>query len=141
MLYLLLQCMVKALTGLLALFVLVSAGALFLRQARVSALARLKKGVLLALLICAVVATDWAQKGTSRAPARSPRSVAPTTLVAGDVSDAEAQNLFPAYTNAVTNLCFTGIHPAETSVFLRVAWPPTLAFPGDAFYGFAILES
>ena len=63
MLYLLLQCMVKALTGLLALFALVAAGALFLRQARVSALARLKKGVLLALLICAVVATDWAQKG------------------------------------------------------------------------------
>ena len=59
MLYLFLQTAVKALTGLLALFALVAAGALFLRQARVSALARLKKGVLLALLICAVVATDW----------------------------------------------------------------------------------
>ena len=38
---------------------------------------------------------------------------------------------------AGANLCFTGIHPAETSVFLRVAWPPTLAFPGDAFDVFA----
>ena len=63
MLYLFLQTAVKALTGLLALFALVAAGALFLRQARVSALARLKKGVLLALLICAVVATDWSVQG------------------------------------------------------------------------------
>ena len=137
MLYLFLQTAVKALTGLLALFAFVAAGAIFSRKARVSALARLPRSVFAALLICAVVATDWAQKGTSRAPARSPRRVAPTTLVAGNVSDAEAQNLFPAYTNAVTNLFFTGIHPGETSVFLRVAWPPTLAFPGDAFDVFA----
>ena len=53
MLYLFLQTMVKALSELLALFALVAAGALFLRKARESALARLKKGVLLALLICA----------------------------------------------------------------------------------------
>ena len=123
MVYLFLQIAVKALSGLLALFALVAAGALFLRKARVSALAHLPRGVLSVLLACAVVAAVIAQKDTSRAPARSPRSTEPTMLVAGEVSSAEAQNLFPAYTNAVTNLCFTGILPAEASVFLRVAWP------------------
>ncbi|MCQ2391686.1 MAG: hypothetical protein MJ240_09710, partial [Kiritimatiellae bacterium] len=91
MLYMFLQIAVKSLTGLLALFSLVAAGALFLRKARVSALARLKKGVLLALLVCAVVATDWAQKGTSRAPARTPatrESVADSPAHAGDGDDA-----------------------------------------------------
>ena len=31
--------------------------------------------------------------------------------------------MFSTYTNAVTNVCATGIKPAETSVFLRAHWP------------------
>lgn len=43
-----------------------------------------------------------------------------------------SEGLFPAYTNSVTNVCFTGIAPASTSVYLRVAWPAGEALPQNA---------
>ena len=38
-------------------------------------------------------------------------------------AEAEVPDLFPDWTNAVTDVCATGIRPAETSVFLRAHWP------------------
>ena len=71
-------------------------------------------------------------KGFLGAPSmmRSPMaSVQLSTVTDG----AETQNsLFPAYTNEVTNVCFTGILPASTSVFLRAAWPLTTTLPDYA---------
>ena len=43
-----------------------------------------------------------------------------------------SEGLFPAYTNSVTSVCFTGIAPASTSVYLRVAWPAGEALPQNA---------
>ena len=50
------------------------------------------------------------------------------------VTDASGSSdaMFPAYTNAVTNVCFTGILPASTSVFLRAAWPTDITLPDNA---------
>lgn len=71
-------------------------------------------------------------KGFLGAPSmmRSPMaSVQLSTVTDG----AETQNpLFPAYTNEVTNVCFTGILPASTSVFLRAAWPLNTTLPDYA---------
>ena len=53
MIYLSLQIAVKAFTGLLAIFALVAAVAILSHKVRASVLARLKKGVLAALFICA----------------------------------------------------------------------------------------
>lgn len=41
----------------------------------------------------------------------------------------ESDGLFSEYTNAVTNVCFTGVCPSTTSVFLRAAWPTDCALP------------
>ena len=127
MVYLFLQTAVKALSGLLALFALVAAGALFLRKARVSALARLKKGVLLVLLACAVVAAVIAQKDTSRAPARSPRN-APMALS----DDGERSLCGP------TNLRFTAIGVSSNSVWMSLAWPDGFLAGGDRLDVFSV---
>ena len=57
----------------------------------------------------------------------SPRMTAPremqTELVSAPESVDAVAGMFSSYTNAVTNVCATGIMPAETSVFLRAHWP------------------
>ena len=55
----------------------------------------------------------------------SPMAAVQLPTVAND-SDEATEAIFPAFTNAVTNVCFTGIKPASTSVYLRAHWPPNL---------------
>lgn len=46
-----------------------------------------------------------------------------TELVSAPESVDAVAGMFSSYTNVVTNVCATGIMPAETSVFLRAHWP------------------
>ena len=46
-----------------------------------------------------------------------------TELASAPESVDTVAGMFSSYTNAVTNVCATGIMPAETSVFLRAHWP------------------
>jgi len=61
----------------------------------------------------------------------SPMATVQLPTVTDSMAETEGL-LFPIYTNAVTNVCFTGIWPASTSVFLRAAWPTDTTLPDDA---------
>lgn len=61
----------------------------------------------------------------------SPMAAVQLPTVSDSVSETDGIQ-FPAYTNAVTNVCFTGIWPASTSVFLRAAWPTDTTLPDNA---------
>jgi hypothetical protein len=61
----------------------------------------------------------------------SPMAFVPLPTVTGGSGGTEGPQ-FPAYTNAVTNACFTGILPASTSVFLRAEWPMGTSLPENA---------
>lgn len=57
----------------------------------------------------------------------APRSSMQSELASAPETHAVVAGMFPPYTNAVTNVCATGIRPAETSVFLRAHWPRNLS--------------
>lgn len=59
-----------------------------------------------------------------------PVDVRPPTLA---IAGPDASALFPPFMSAVTNLCFTGVRPGETTVALRVAWPSDFRPPVDVF--------
>ena len=67
------------------------------------------------------------QYGATKGFLGNPRMTAPrqllTPLASAPESGDSVAGIFPAWTNAVTNVCATGIMPAETSVFLRAHWP------------------
>ena len=73
--------------------------------------------------------------GVNRAGAPSSSSTPPVDVRPPALSTAgpDASALFPPFTNAVTNLRLTGVRPGETSVALRVAWPPDFQPSVDVF--------
>ncbi len=74
--------------------------------------------------------------GTPSMAMLSPMAAVQLPTVAND-SDEPTEAIFPAFTNAVTNICATGIKPASTSVFLRVAWPTNAPPPDNALEVYA----
>ena len=95
--------------------------------------------VLLLFFVCGMVQYG-STKGFLGAPSMmtcSPMaSVQLPTVTSG--SGASTGSLFPAYTNTVTNVCYTGILPALTSVYLRAAWPTDTTLPDNALEIYAL---
>ena len=60
--------------------------------------------------------------GNGTAPMRSPR-MSQRQLASAPDAVVDGFAMFPAWTNVVTNVCVTGILPAETSVYLRAHRP------------------
>lgn len=81
-------------------------------------------GEILLVLLCV---GGLVQYGATKGFLGNPRMTAPrqllTPLASAPESGDAVVGIFPAWTNAVTNVCATGIMPAETSVFLRAHWP------------------
>lgn len=79
------------------------------------------------VLIVLVCVGGLVQHGATKGFFGGPRMMAPremqTELASAPESVESVAGMFPSYTNAVTNVCATGIMPAETSVFLRAHWP------------------
>ena len=79
------------------------------------------------VLIVLVCAGGLVQHGATKGFFGGPRMMAPremqTELVSAPESVDAVAGMFSSYTNVVTNVCATGIMPAETSVFLRAHWP------------------
>ena len=86
-----------------------------------------------ALVSAVVLATMYAgtkedggqSDGPSPAPRMMARPVLPSPSLTGD--GMPFAELFPSWTNAVTNLCITGISPSPSSDRLRAHWPLPLA--------------
>ena len=82
------------------------------------------------VLIVLVCVGGLVQHGATKGFFGSPRMMAPremqTELASEPDTVGSAAGIFPAYTNAVTNVCATGIMPTESSVFLRAHWPGNL---------------
>lgn len=79
------------------------------------------------ILIVVACVGGFVQHGGTKGFLGSPRMNAPQEMQtelasATELVDANT-GMFSAYTNAVTNVCATGIMPAETSVLLRAHWP------------------
>lgn len=81
-------------------------------------------GEVLVVLVCV---GGLVHHGATKGFLGSPRMMAPremqTELVSEPETSVPVAGMFSTYTNAVTNVCATGIKPAETSVFLRAHWP------------------
>ena len=60
---------------------------------------------------------------------RVPILSASTDSLLADTLSTTAADPFPAWTEAVTNLCVTGILPQDDSVLLRLSWPPGVEIP------------
>ena len=79
------------------------------------------------VLIVLVCVGGLVQHGATKGFFGGPRMMAPremqTELVSAPESVDAVAGMFSSYTNVVTNVCATGIMPAETSVFLRAHWP------------------
>lgn len=79
------------------------------------------------VLIVLVCVGGLVQHGATKGFFGGPRMMAPremqTELVSAPESVDAVAGMFSSYTNAVTNVCATGIMPGETSVFLRAHWP------------------
>ena len=76
------------------------------------------------VLICVAGAIHTgATKGTRSGPRRSPPREMQSELAATPESAGAVAGLFSSYTNAVTNVCATGILPLSNSVLLRAHWP------------------
>ena len=69
--------------------------------------------------------------GRSNGAADAPRMMARPVLATPDADEDEipVAEMFPVWTNAVTNLCVTGIRTASTADYLRAHWPLPLT-PG-----------
>ena len=82
------------------------------------------------VLIVLVCVGAFVHHGATKGFLGGPRMMAPREMQTGLVSEPETAvpvaGMFSTYTNAVTNVCATGIKPAETSVFLRAHWPSNL---------------
>lgn len=85
--------------------------------------------ILVVSLFVIVMVHTGATKGTRSGPRRSPPSEMQTDLTSTSDADSPVAGLFVAYTNAVTNVCTTGILPLSTSVFLRAQWPSGTGAP------------
>ena len=79
------------------------------------------------VLIVLVCVGGLVQHGSTKGFFGAPRMTAPrelqTELASAPESDDDVAGVFSSYTNAVTNICATGIMPTETSVLLRAHWP------------------
>lgn len=82
------------------------------------------------VLIVLVCVGAFVHHGATKGFLGGPRMMAPremqTELVSEPETSVPVAGMFSTYTNAVTNVCATGIKPAETSVFLRAHWPSNL---------------
>lgn len=82
------------------------------------------------VLIVLVCIGAFVHHGATKGFLGSPRMMASremqTELVSEPETSVPVAGMFSTYTNAVTNVCATGIKPAETSVFLRAHWPSNL---------------
>lgn len=83
------------------------------------------------VLIVLVSVCGLVHHGATKGFLGGPRMMAPremrTELVSASESVDAVAGMFSSYTNAVTNVCATGIMPEETSVFLRAHWPWNLS--------------
>ena len=79
--------------------------------------------ILVVSLLIIVTVHTGATKGTRNAPRRSPPREMQSELAATPESVGTVAGLFSSYTNAVTNVCATGILPLSNSVLLRAHWP------------------
>ena len=79
------------------------------------------------VMIVLVCVGAFVHHGATKGFFGSPRMMTPremqTELVSEPETSVPVAGMFSTYTNAVTNVCATGIKPAETSVFLRANWP------------------
>lgn len=85
-------------------------------------------GEVLVGLVCVGGFVQYGSTKHAEVPQGDPR-VVQAELAAPLVAQSEAADaeLFPEWTNAVTDVCATGIRPAETSIFLRAHWPAAQA--------------
>ena len=97
------------------------------QRSRRCALRQLCPSTLGVLLLVASVAVSNVGKPP---PASSPRPLFQALSPMLEVGDGSGP-IFPAFTNAVTNLTFTGIMdvPASNAVYLGVAWPSNAVLP------------
>ena len=105
-------------------------------KAQLGGVEPLTRVVLLALCISfSPFAASKFAGGVNRAGAPSSSSPPPVDVCPPALSTVgtDASALLPPFTNAVTNLRLTGVRPGETSVALRVAWPPDFQPPVDVF--------
>ena len=79
--------------------------------------------ILVVSLFVIVMVHTGATKGTRSGPRRSPPREMQSELTATPESAGTVAGLFSSYTNAVTNVCATGILPLSNSVLLRAHWP------------------
>lgn len=99
------------------------------------------------VLIVLVCVGAFVHHGATKGFLGGPRMMAPREMQTRLVSEPETAvpvaGMFSTYTNAVTNVCATGIKPAETSVFLRAHWPSNLypALTGIEVYAAPQLSS